>query len=53
MKKTPNKACIGWRGFCGIFWHFSGFEFFPASNLVHARSAAVTATRHQLPLADD
>jgi hypothetical protein len=26
-KNLPNKACTGRWGFCGIFWHFSGFEF--------------------------
>ena len=28
-KKTPNKACSGWWGFCGFDKHFSGFGFFP------------------------
>ena len=25
---VPNKACTGRWGFCGIFKHFSDFEFF-------------------------
>jgi hypothetical protein len=29
-------------GFCAIYKHFSGFEFFLLSNIVHARPAAGT-----------
>ena len=30
LAPPPNKACTGRWGFCGIFEHFSGFEFSPA-----------------------
>jgi hypothetical protein len=42
---TANKACTGRLGFCGIFEHFSGFEFFLLSSIVHARPAASNANR--------
>jgi len=32
-------------GFCGIFEHFSGFEFFLLPNRVHARPHAGNANR--------
>jgi len=40
-----NKACSGRLGFCGIFKHFSGFEFFLLPSRVHARPAAANAIR--------
>ena len=44
-KPAPNTACT-WRvGFCGIFRHFSGFEFFLLSNRIHARPHAANANR--------
>jgi hypothetical protein len=30
---------------CGIFEHFSGFEFFLLSNIIHARPHATNANR--------
>jgi len=35
MGIVPNKAC-GFVGFCGIFEHFSGFEFFLLPSRIHA-----------------
>jgi hypothetical protein len=36
----PNTACTGRWGFCDIFKHFSGFEFFLLPNRIHARPNA-------------
>jgi hypothetical protein len=45
FKFMPNKACTGQVGFCGIFKHFSGFEFFLLPGIVHARPPASNASR--------
>jgi len=37
--------CTGRWGFCGIFEHFSGFEFFLLPSRVHARPSASNANR--------
>jgi hypothetical protein len=34
-------------GFCAVFKHFSGFEFFLLPSIVHARSHAGNANRWQ------
>ena len=44
-KMLANKACTGRWGFCRIFKHFSGFEFFLLPNIVHARPPASNANR--------
>jgi len=41
----PNKACTGRWGFCAVYKHFSGFEFFLLPNRVHARPSASNANR--------
>jgi mannose-6-phosphate isomerase-like protein (cupin superfamily) len=43
--KPSNKACTRWVGFCGIFKHFPGFEFFLLPNRIHARPHAGNANR--------
>ena len=45
ISRLPNKACTGRWGFCGIFEHFSGFEFFLLPSRVHARPTASNANR--------
>jgi hypothetical protein len=35
-------VCTGRWGFCRIFKHFSGFEFFLLPNRIHARPGAGT-----------
>jgi len=44
-KKTPNKACSGWWGFCGFDKHFSGFGFFLLSGIIPARPTTTNANR--------
>jgi len=41
----PNKACTGRWGFCVIYKHFSGFEFFLLPSRVHAHPSASNANR--------
>jgi len=46
MNKTaPNKACTRRWGFGAVFKQFSGFEFFPLPNIIHARPSAGNANR--------
>ncbi|MBK7452917.1 MAG: hypothetical protein IPJ46_04105 [Anaerolineales bacterium] len=45
LQNLPNKACTGRWGFCGIFEHFSGFEFSLLPSRVHARPSASNANR--------
>jgi len=45
QRPPPNTACTGRWGFCGIFEHFSGFEFFLLPNRIHARPSASNANR--------
>ncbi len=47
QKPQPNKACTGRWGVCGIFEHFSGFEFFLLPSRVHTRPSASNASRWQ------
>jgi len=45
QQKTPNKACSGLAGFCAIYKHFSGFEFFLLPSRIHARPHVTNANR--------
>jgi cyclase len=45
VQERPNKACTGRWGFCGIFEHFSGFEFSLLPSRIHARPSASNANR--------
>jgi len=42
---APNNACTGRWGFCAIYKHFSGFEFFLLSGIFPARPPAANASR--------
>jgi len=47
VKSGSNKACTRQVGFCGIFEHFSGLEFFLLSGIFPARPLAGNANRWQ------